>query len=203
MASTAIIITGFKEIGGVRRGLYRLFDRPMIEYVLDALPDEVDELVLSVPDEAGRVDYSETAEKYVANIHLSSSDIGGVLKSYMPLSKSDRFLVFPCDAPLLTREFTTFILETLRKFSAAIPRDADGRAEYLFSGYRKGPFLEACDASGSEEIAHIVKHVKNALYIYIEALRVFDTKMNIFFRVTNSTDARRAERIISNRLKDI
>lgn len=199
MASAAIVLTGFKGIGGVPRGLYRLLDKPMIEYVLDALPDEIDELVISVTDEAGREAYSPVAEKYIANIHVSNAGLGGLLKSYMLLSDSDRFLVLPCDAPLLTREFTTFILETCRNFSAMIIRDAEGRAEYLFSGFRKTSFLEACASSNSEEIGEIVRHIKNALYVYTGALRMFDQKMSILFRVANSTDAKRAERIIVGR----
>ncbi|MEM0481397.1 MAG: NTP transferase domain-containing protein [Nitrososphaerota archaeon] len=201
MTSTAIVLTDFTEIGRVQRGLYRILDKPLIEYVLDSLPDEVDELVIWVGDEAGKEAYSETAEKYMARIHVSKAGLGSALKSYMPLSESDRFLILPCDAPLVSQEFTTFILESCRKFSAAILRDAEGRAEYLFSAYRKTPFLEACSASGSEEIGEITKHIKNVLYIYIGALKVFDQKMNILFRVANSSDAKRAERIIRGRMK--
>ncbi len=201
MTSTAIVLTDFSGIVGVQRGLYRILDKPMIEYVLDALPDEVDELVISVRDEAGKEAYSETAEKYMAQIHVSRAGLGGALKSYMTLSESDRFLILPCDAPLISQEFTTFILESCRKFSAAILRDAAGRADYLFSAYKKTPFLEACGAAGSEEIGEITRHMKNVLYIYIGALKVFDQKMNILFRVANSSDAKRAERVIRGRLK--
>ncbi|MEM0381303.1 MAG: NTP transferase domain-containing protein [Nitrososphaerota archaeon] len=203
LTSTAVVLTDFREIGCVQRGLYKLLDRPMIEYVLDALPDEVEELVISVRDEVVRDAYAATAEKYIANIHVSQAGLGGILKAYMPLSKSDRFLILPCDAPLITQEFTTFILETCRKFSAAILRDAEGRVEYLFSAYRKAPFLEACSSSRSEDMAEIIRNIKNALFIYTGALKVFDQKMNMLFRVTNSSEARRAERIISGRMKKL
>ncbi|GBC71138.1 Molybdenum cofactor guanylyltransferase [Candidatus Calditenuaceae archaeon HR02] len=201
MTATAIVLTDFSGIGGVQRGLYKILDKPMIEYVLDALPDEVDELVISVRDEAEKEAYSETAEKYMARIHVSGAGLGGALKSYMPLSESDRFLILPCDAPLISQEFATFILESCRKFSATILRDAAGRADYLFSAYRKTPFLEACGATGSEEIDEITRHMKNVLYIYIGALKIFDQKMNILFRVANSSDAKRAERIIRGKMK--
>lgn len=203
MTSTAIIFTDFKAIGNIPRGLYRLHNKPMIEYVLEAVPDEVDELVISVGDEQTRDAYSETAEKYIANIHLGSGGIAPTLKSYMSISRSDTFLVLPCDAPLLTQEFTKFILETCRKFAAAIIRDAEGRPEYFFSGYRKIQFLEASSRTTIEEMDEIVRHIKNALYIYTGALKIFDEKMNLLYRVTSSSDARRAEQIITSRLKNL
>ncbi|MEM1922833.1 MAG: NTP transferase domain-containing protein [Nitrososphaerota archaeon] len=203
VTSTALIFTDFKAIGNVPRGLYRLRNKPVIEYVLEAVPDEVDELVISVRDERDKEAYTETAEKYIANIHLCAGGLASTLTSYMSYSTSDRYLVLPCDAPLLTQEFTKFLLDTCSRFSAAIIRDANGRPEYFFSGYRKDAFLRASNQAAADNMDEIVKHIRNALYIYTGALRIFDEKMVLLYRVTSGTEARRAERIISSRLKNI
>jgi len=201
LASTAVILAGFPGIAGLERGLYRVLNRPVIEYVIDAVPDEVDELVISVPDEGGRRAYMETAEKYAANIHVGGGGVGGVLKSYIPLSSSDRFLVLPCDAPMVTQDFTTFMIEACGRFSAALLRDAEGATDYHFSSFKREPFLEAAGVAGSSDIGEIAKHIRNALYIHVGALKVFDEKLNILFRVTSIAEARRAERVLAGRLK--
>ncbi|MDT7877138.1 MAG: NTP transferase domain-containing protein [Candidatus Caldarchaeales archaeon] len=198
-ASTALILTDFPEIAGVQRGIYRVLEKPLIEYVLEAVPDEVDEIIIAAGrEEAGKA-YADVAEKYFAKLEIYPPGLTRVLKESMSSSKSERFLILPCDSPLLTQSFTKFLLDACEKFTAVIIRDANGRSDYLFSCFRRFEFLEAAESAGSEDMDLIVQRIRNAIYFYRRSLRFLDEKLLFMFRVTNVTDAKRAERLLRAR----
>jgi molybdopterin-guanine dinucleotide biosynthesis protein A len=199
MSPTALIFTNFPSIGGVHRGLYRVLDKPLIEYVLEAVPDEVDEIVIMVGSEEAREAYMATAEKYMARSVFSPYGLADTLKMSMSESSSEQFLVLPCDSPLLTQEFTKFLLDACKRFSAAIIRNSDGRSDYSFSCFRKAEFLAAAESSGANSMDQIVPKIRNVIYFYNRSLKFLDQKLLMLFRVTNVSDARRAEQFLKAR----
>ena len=204
MGRLAVIMTDFKEIAGKERGLYPINNRPVMEYVLESIPDEVEEIMISVLGEKEAEAYSPLADKFLARIYLAGDKmIGPQLASIMEeCHGEDTFLVLPCDAPLLKMEYNSFLFDVCRKFSAAIPRTPDDKRYYLFSSYRSSEFLSAYNKSSTLEMDEIVSKMHNVLFINVNALKIFDDKLNMLLRVTSIEEARRAERIIKSKEKE-
>ncbi|MEM1517905.1 MAG: NTP transferase domain-containing protein [Halobacteria archaeon] len=201
MGKLAIIMTDFKEIAGKERGLYPINNRPVMEYVLESIPDEVEEIMISVRGEKEAEAYGFLADKFLARIYLAGNKmIGTQLASIMEESQAqDTYLVLPCDAPLLKIEYNSFLFDVCRKFSAAIPRTSDDKRYYLFSSYRSEEFLSAYYKASSPEMDEIVSKMRNVLFINVNALKIFDDKLNLLLRVTSVEEAKRAERIIRSK----
>lgn len=201
MGKIAVIMTDFKEIAGRERGLYPINNRPLIEYVLESIPDEVEEIMISVRGEKEAEAYSSLADKFLARIYLAGNKmVGTQLANIMEESMAqDIYLALPCDAPLLKMEYNNFLFDVCRKFSAAIPRTSDDKRYYLFSSYRSEEFLNAYKKASSPEMDEIVSKMRNVLFINVNALKIFDDKLNLLLRVTSVEEAKKAERIIRSK----
>ncbi|MEM2042416.1 MAG: NTP transferase domain-containing protein [Nitrososphaerota archaeon] len=198
---STLILTEFSEIGGVRRGLVKLRGRPLLHYVFEAVPDEVDDIVVSVRDEEEARAYGELVEEHFGRLVLSGNrGIASSLYQLMSEEGSERVLVLPCDAPLLTVEFTSMMLDLTRRFGAAVLTDSDGVRNYLFSSFRSNEFVKAYETVGKrDDMDSVMKGIRNAIYVNYRALRSLDPKLTFLLRVTSGEDLRRAERIMASR----
>ncbi len=201
MRVSTLILTEFSEIGGVRRGLVRLKGRPLLHYVLEAVPDEVDDIVVSVKDEEDARAYSEVVEEHFGRLFVSgNSSMSSSLFQLMSEGDIERVLVLPCDAPLLTLEFTSMMLDLTRRFGAAVLTDSEGVRNYLFSSYRSSDFVNSYLASSrKEDMEEVVRGIRNAIYVNYRALRSLDPKLAFLLRVTSNDELRRAERMMGSR----
>ncbi|MDW8021520.1 MAG: NTP transferase domain-containing protein [Nitrososphaerota archaeon] len=200
--SSAVIYVRALRVGDSEIGLAEIAGRPMIEYVLDSVPDDVDDIVIAVEDGAGMEVYDQVAEKYFARAERAGK-IEGNVRKFVELAirtvEGDRLVILPCNAPLITREFTTFLLECSSRFSGAFPRTPARKTLYLMASYRKKPFKEAFEAFPDEDMDGIVKRVRGTLYLASNSLRIFDERLGMFFRVSSTQDLKKAEKILKMR----
>ena len=99
---TGLVLAGGRatRMGGMDKGLVQLAGRPMVEWVLDCLRDQVDELIINA---------NRNQETYGAMGHLVVSDRCGEFQgplagmaSGMAAAGSQWLLTAPCDSPLLS-----------------------------------------------------------------------------------------------------
>ncbi|MCS7094199.1 MAG: NTP transferase domain-containing protein [Thaumarchaeota archaeon] len=201
MHASALILTEFRQIGGSRRGLVRLHQKPLIQYVFESIPDEVEEVMVSVSDEAEAEDYRELVEQHLGRLVMSYNvALPKIIHGVLSEKRADRLLVLPCDAPLLTVEFTTFLLDLTRRFNAAVPTSSEGVRNYVFSAYRTVEFLRAYQAShDSDSMDVVIGEMRNVIYVNYRALRSMDPKLAFMLRVNSLEDLRRAELMIQRR----
>lgn len=200
--SSAVICVRALRIGGPEVGLARIAGKPMIEYVLDSIPDDVDDIVIAVEDGVGIEVYDQVAEKYFARTERAGrieGNVKGFIEFAVNIVEGDQLVILPYNAPLITREFTTFLLECSRRFTGAFPRNPARKALYLMASYRKKPFMEAFKAFPDEDMDGVVKRVRGTLYLASNSLRVFDEKLGMFFRVSSPQDLKKAEKILKMR----
>ncbi len=200
---TAIVLANMEGFRGSERGLIPIAGRPMIEYVLEAIPDEVTDILIAVKDRGCVEAYDELAEKYWARVVVSGPAHGSIRKQVefaVEAAAGDSVVILPCNAPLITREFTNFLVEASQKFSAVLPRNHLRRVTYLMASYRRKPFIEAFAAHPEEEMDELVRKVRRVLYLSSNSLRIFDEKLAMFFRVKAPSDVRRAEKYLRRRL---
>jgi len=200
--TTAYTVAVMANMG--QKGLIKIEDRPMIEYVLEAIPEDVDDIVITCVDDV--VDeYHEVGEPYGARMVTmppETADIRSQLEPVFQASRGEGLLILRCDTPFVTRGLTTFLLEIITRFSAGIPRPHIDRPEYTPASYRVKPFLEAMRESPSIPMGEILKKVRNILYISAESLRLFDPKLRFFQRVNSSGDAAKAAGILRSLRED-
>ncbi|MEM4417801.1 MAG: NTP transferase domain-containing protein [Nitrososphaerota archaeon] len=180
------------------KGMMKIDGRPMIEYVLDAVPEEAEDIVIMCMEE-GVEEYKDVGQPYGARTLVGpheSMDVRSQLEPVFQNSKSDGLLVLRCDTPLINRNVTTFLAEIITKFSAGIPRLGIDRPEFIPASYRVSSFLPVMSENPSLPMSEVARKVRNILYISAESMRVFDPKLRFLQRVNNSGDASRAASIL-------
>ncbi len=199
---SAVIYVRSEKLGGHELGLATIAGKPVIEYVLEVIPDEVEDLIIAV-EEGGEVEaYREVADKYFAQVLRSGRLKQGarnLVEFAVESVLGDRVIVLPGDAPLITRDFASFLLECSRKFKAVLPRSPSRRTLYLMASYQTRPFREVFSSDPKVGMEEAVKKVGGAIYLSSMSLRIFDEKLGMFFRVSSAQDLRRAEKILKTR----
>ncbi|MEM3494805.1 MAG: NTP transferase domain-containing protein, partial [Nitrososphaerota archaeon] len=184
------------------RGLIPIAGKPMIEYVLEVVPDQVSDIFIAVDDEKKAEAYRDLAREYLAEV-LLSNQLSGSVRSQIEFAISsahtENVLLLPCDSPLLTRDFTTFLVEASQKFSAVIPRNQARETIYTMASYQRSPFLEVFSKNREEDMDSLVRKVQKVLYLSSNSLRIFDEKLLMFLRVSNPSDIHRVENILKRR----
>ena len=201
---SAIVFANMGKFRGVSKGLFPIAGKPMIEYVLDSIPDEVSDILIAVEGEGDISEYQDLADQYLARVVVSGSglrDSRRELEFAVNSVSGDRFLVLPCDAPLITMEFTKFLVEASQKFPAVLPRTPSRRISYLTASYQKKPLEEVFKSNPGLGMDEVVRKLKGAIYLSSNSLKIFDEKLNMFFRVNCKADVDRAERFLRKMLR--
>ena len=201
---SAIVFANMGKFRGVSKGLFPIAGKPMIEYVLDSIPDEVSDILIAVEGEGDVSKYQDLADQYLAKVVVSGSglrDSRRELEFAVNSVSGDRFLVLPCDAPLITMEFTKFLVEASQKFPAVLPRTPSRRVSYLTASYQRKPLEEVFKSNPGLGMDEVVRKLKGAIYLSSNSLKIFDEKLNMFFRVNCKADVDRAERFLRKMLR--
>ncbi len=181
-----------------KTGLLKINNRPMIDYVLDSVPDDTEKiLILSRYDTME--EYREIAEEYDADVEETvddSFDVRFQLEPIFKKVKAEGLLALSCNTPLMKREVLEFLRSIITNFSAAIPRPYFDKPEFIPAAYRVEPFRNAMEANPSLPMDKLVKHVKNILYLSAQSFKIFDDKLKFLTRVQNAVEARKAGQIL-------
>lgn len=203
---SCIVLVNGKGYMGEGKGLIKIAGRPMIEYVLDVIPDQVDEILISLEGEVYLDRYQEIAEKYLASVTVDKSAGSSELlriRNAVSSATGTNVLLLPCEMPCLTIEFTQFLLEASRKFTAVIPRMSDGSANFTLASYQSKPIVEAVEEARRRDpnidMNSVIRYVKNVLYLSTNSLRFFDSKLTFLYKVTSASDIPKVEHILKSR----
>ena len=115
---TGVILAGGRgsRLGGVDKGLVRLHDRPLIEYVITALRPQVGRLVISA--NRNRDVYASYGFPVIADVVGNyEGPLAGML-SALRVVTTPYILFAPCDAPLIPSDLVRRLIEALIRENA-------------------------------------------------------------------------------------
>lgn len=134
---TGVILAGglARRMGGHDKGLVELAGRPMIDYVIESMALQVDDLLIN----ANR---SETAYQHYGYpvVHDSRNDFAGPLAGIaaaMEKTSSEMVLAVPCDGPWLPHDLGARLYRELSESGADVAIAHDGnRLQPVFGLFR-------------------------------------------------------------------
>jgi len=200
--ASAVIYIGIDRSCRRELGLAKIAGKPMIEHVLDAVPDNVEELAILVGECDDPEVYNEVAERYLAEIiEFKEQAVNDrrLIEFAVENIQGDRMLILPGNAPLITRDFAAFLLECSKRFRAVLPRSPARSTIYLMASYQTRPIREFFGSHPGAGMDEAVKSIGGAIYLSSMSLRIFDEKLGMFFRVSTPQDLKRAEKILKTR----
>ncbi len=200
--ASAAVYVGIDRPSGRELGLTKIAGKPMIEHVLDAVPDDVEELTILVGGCDNPEGYDEIAERYLAKvIELGEQAVNDrrLIEFAVENAQGDRVLILPGNAPLITRDFATFLLECSKRFKAVLPRSPARNTIYSMASYQTKPIREFFGSNPGAGMDEVIKSIGGAIYLSSTSLRIFDERLGMFFRVLTMQDLKRAEKILMTR----
>lgn len=120
---TAVILAGgmARRMGGVDKGLIELNGRPMIEYIIEALKPQVDDIIINANRNLER--YRHYGYPVVEDIMGDYFGPLAGMASGLQACSSERILIVPCDSPFippfLANKLNTALLEQDAELSVA------------------------------------------------------------------------------------
>jgi molybdopterin-guanine dinucleotide biosynthesis protein A len=132
MITTVILAGGQGSRIGGGKGLQRLQGKPLIQWVIDAMQPQSDELVISANGEG----YAGFGFRVVADITAGSAGPLAGVQAALHSARHDLVASVPCDAPYLPADLTSKLAAAMNGADACVAVAA-GRAQPAIALYRK------------------------------------------------------------------
>lgn len=193
---TGVILAGGRSqrMDGNDKGLLPLNNgRPMIEYVLEALAPQVDEILINANrhlDDYGRFGHQVITDE----IEDFAGPLAGMAAAIQN-SKSDYILSVPCDGPWVPKDLASRLLHRLQEEDAGVSAAHDGqRLQPVFALIHRDrlPAMLAYLKSGERKLGLWIRQQQ-------AALADFSDQPEAFFNVNSPAELEMAE----NRLEDL
>lgn len=198
MKRSAIILAGgFSRRFGQPKALVQLEGKPLLLHVLDRISGVTDETVLV----ASSIDQKQTFTrllnpevKVIVDEQGPRSPLLGALTGFQN-ARGEHSLLLPCDAPFVSVEIASFLLDLCLQRDAVIPRWPNGYIEPLQAAYQTKTALTAAKTALEHEeldLRSMIARLRKVRYVSTRALRRIDPKLTTFFNVNTPEDLKRA-----------
>lgn len=202
MNNTVIVLAGGSSIRfGQDKGLLELAGKPLIKHVLDAVGNIADEriVVLSSDKQADRYakKLGSKVQLVIDNVKIQSPLVGTI--TGLETAKGQHTLVLSCDAPFVSRNILSLLLDLCTNKNAVIPRWPNDHIEPLQAVYRVKPALEAAKSAFNEgklNMAAMIEKMRSVRYISTLVFQQFDHELKTFFNINTPLDLRKAETVL-------
>jgi molybdopterin-guanine dinucleotide biosynthesis protein A len=193
MAYSAIILAGGrgKRMGHREKALMAINGQPLVTYVIKSLEKLVDEIIISVRDQAQGelLDQILPGYSYAYDEFEHRGPLSGIL-SGLALCRNEFCFIAACDMPSINENVVKMLFSKSEAYDAVIPRREDGFLEPLHAVYRCVSMIretkKAIERGESIILAPIVK--MNVNYLDIEDIRKIDPNLRTFININTPED---------------
>lgn len=202
MNSSAIILAGgLSKRFGQDKGLVLLANKPLIKYVLGAVDQIVDEIVVVANSKAQADKFSKVLGSDV-KIVIDYVDARGPLvgaATGFKVASGEYALLLPCDTPLISKEVLQLLLDLCINRNAVIPRWPNGYIEPLHASYHVKSALETAENAlkeGRRDMRSIIEKMRGVRYVSTLVLQQLDAELKFFININTSSDLKKVEHML-------
>ena len=202
VTSSAIVLSGGESTRfKADKGLFPVYHKPLVRYVIDAVTPLVDEvlIVTSSQDKVNEYTHYFPSLRIVADEYESRGVMSGAFTGFKNAA-GEHSLLLPCDTPLLSRRVLSLLLDIAPDNDAVVPRWPNGYLEPLQAVYRTQEAYHAAReslAAGECRPRRLILRLNKVLYVSTLVLSKIDPDLLTFHNVNTLHDLQR----IKNRLK--
>ncbi len=201
MKYSAVILSGgtskrFNE----EKGLFKVFQKPLVCYVVERVKSLVDEVIIVVSDRHNAEEYSLyfPSTRILTDEHNFKAAISGALTGFKN-AKGEYSLLLPCDTPLISQRLLTLLLDLAPGNDAVIPRWPNGYIEPLQAIYRTREAYKASLESveeGEFRMRSMVSRLRRVLYLSTLVVEELDPDLRTFQNVNTLKDLDRIKKLL-------
>ncbi|MEA3478826.1 MAG: molybdenum cofactor guanylyltransferase [Bacteroidota bacterium] len=184
MKVTGIILAGGKSSRmKTEKGLVRLDNKPLIEYVIDVLEGFCDTILISSNSNA----YIHYAYQVVSDEIQGIGPVSGIFSGLKASSTADN-IVLSCDTPFINAGFLNYLLKNHSEAMVAVPWFGDDKYEPMTAYYHKefADKLSGFIQEGNYKLPEIFKEIPVQKLIINNELDFYHDKL--FYNVNSRED---------------
>ena len=190
---TALVLAGGqgRRLGGVDKGLVRLHDRPLIEYVLHVLDPQVARVLISANQNEQQYSQYGQVVHDPADFDGSQGPLAGLLAA-APHVKTPWLIVAGCDMPALPQDYVSHLYSSLAA--------QGGKIAFAHAGARDHSICLLLHAVVLDSLRNYLLSGRRAVFPWLEsqhALRVVFDNAQAFLNVNTQQELARAQASVS------
>ena len=210
----AILIGGKSTRFGTDKGLFKIFNKPLISYEIDTLSDMGYNIFLvahsmdQVQKYIEQIDFTKIIafiidNQSASNTHLHAPIIG-LFSTFKELKKLGykKVLVLSCDTPLLKKELLNYLIEQSKGYDCCIPQWKNGFLEPLLAIYPIEKALKTTSKNikiKSYKLTNLLSNQWKINFISVEkSLQPIDKNLDSFTNINETKDIEKISEILKN-----
>lgn len=200
LTHSAIILSGgeskrFKE----EKGLFHVFQKPLIAYILEVITPCVDDvMVVTSMDKVAEYSHTFPSTRVLADQFEIKAPIAGAFTGFKN-AVGDYSLLLPCDTPLVSRQVIALLQRLAPGCDAVVPRWPNGYIEPLQAIYRTQEAYRASReslAANEFKLGSLISRLKNVYFLSTEAIKQVDADLLTFYNVNEFKDLEKILRLL-------
>jgi molybdopterin-guanine dinucleotide biosynthesis protein A len=174
--------------------------KPLLNYVVDAIGDLVDEIVVVVDSQECAEAYAKFVSpdiRFTINENKDESPLSQAVTGF-EIAKGYYTLVLPAGSPFVSHELLSLLFELCVGKAAVVPRWTNQECEPLHAVYCTKMALDASKtalAEGEVDMDAMVEKLRGVRYLSTMVVEQIDPDFKSFFRATTPADLRKASTI--------
>ena len=193
MDKSAVILAG----GITAQAVSELEGKPLLNYVVNAIGNLVDEIIVVVDSQECADAYTKLVEpdiKFVVNPAPCEGKLSEALAGF-EASKGEYTLVLPAGSPFVSADLLSLLFECAPGKAAVVPRWTNQEPETLHAVYNTAMAIEAAKAvlcEGRADMAAMVDKLRGVRYLSTLVIEQIDPEFRSFFTAITPADLRKA-----------
>jgi molybdopterin-guanine dinucleotide biosynthesis protein A len=202
---SAVVLAGGKSTRyGIDKALVQFRGKPLVMWVISALSDVVDEVILSISSEHDPSKFKELVGREVIIVKDEQPGLGPVSGLIPSISQAsgEYVAVAPCDSPFIKTELYSLLFEKVQGYDGAVPF-INNFWEPLHAVYRGKAYVQSLKKAQSQGKFRPVDTYSslNIQKVTEEEVRNIDKELLSFFNINSIADHKKAEKIATDLLK--
>ncbi len=199
MSRSALILAGGRgrRIGFKEKALIEIKGKTLIAFVIERLERSVDEIIISVRDEAqGKLLKTIFPNlRYACDKYENTGPLAGIL-SGLSMCKYEYCFIAACDMPFINENAVNFLFDKCRDHDAAIPQWSDRSFEPLHAVYKCNSMMSETKKSLENNETKILAPILrlNVNYVPVEEIRKTDPDLKTFININTCKDMELTQR---------
>jgi molybdopterin-guanine dinucleotide biosynthesis protein A len=196
MDRSAILLAG----GISAQEVTELEGKPLLNYVVDAVGDLVDEVIVVIDSQEVADAYTTLVApdvKFEINQNRSESVLAQALTGF-EAAQGEYSLVLPAGSPFVSHELLSLLFELCVGKAAVVPRWTNQECEPLHAVYDTKMAIEASKtvlAEGKQDMESMVERLRGVRYLSTMVIEQLDPDFRSFFKATTPADLRKTSAI--------
>ena len=202
--SAIVLAGGVSSRFGLDKGILKLDEKTLIEYVVSAIEPIVDEtIVVTNSSERAKLyaKYIPAEVKFAFDSSKVRSPLIGAYSGFR-IAKGEYSLLLPFDTPFVSREVILLLFELCQNRTAVIPRWPNCHIEPLHSIYKTNPAFEASKKAvdeGKLNMRAMIEKLQGVRYVSTMVIQQLDPELHTFFNINTASDLKLAATVAKSK----